>query len=88
MVLQLLKELSESGLTEHQIWSSWHGDSHLIANDQVNRLSFSVLRIRNVYPGSRILIFTHTGSRIPDLGSRFPDPKRAMKERGEKIFLS
>jgi hypothetical protein len=40
--LQLLKELSESGLTEHQIWSSWHGDSHLIANDQVNRLVFSM----------------------------------------------
>ena len=33
---QLFKELSASGLTEHQIWSSWHGDSHLIANDQVN----------------------------------------------------
>ncbi len=29
-----------------------------------------MLRIRDVYPGSRILIFTHPGSRIPDLGSR------------------
>ena len=27
-------ELSTSGLTEHQIWASWHGDSHLIANDR------------------------------------------------------
>jgi hypothetical protein len=36
-----------------------------------------VLRIRDVYPGSRILIFTHPGSRIPD-------PKTATKERGEK----
>jgi hypothetical protein len=27
-------------------------------------------------------------SRIPDLGSRIPDPKTATKERGEKIFLS
>jgi hypothetical protein len=35
-------------------------------------------------PGSRILIFTHPGSRIPDLGSRTPDPKTATKERGEK----
>ena len=35
-------------------------------------------------PGSRILIFTHPGSRIPDLGSRIPDPKTATKERGEK----
>ncbi len=37
-----------------------------------------VLRIRDVYPGSRILIFTHPGSRIPY-------PKTATKERGEKI---
>jgi len=36
-----------------------------------------VLRIRDVYPGSRILISTHPGSRIPD-------PKTATKERGEK----
>jgi hypothetical protein len=39
-----------------------------------------VLRIRDVYPGSRILIFTHPGSRIPD-------PKTATKERGEKKFF-
>jgi hypothetical protein len=59
-----------------------------------------VLRIRDVYPGSRILIFTHPGSRIldpgsrildpgsriPDPGSRIPDPKTATKERGEKKF--
>jgi hypothetical protein len=37
----------------------------------------AVLRIRDVYPGSRTLIFTHPGSRIPD-------PKTATKERGEK----
>jgi hypothetical protein len=47
----------------------------------------AVLRIRDVYPGSRILIFTHPGSRIPDLGSRIPDPKTATKERGEKNFF-
>jgi hypothetical protein len=39
-----------------------------------------VLRIRDLYPGSRILIFTHRGSRIPD-------PKTATKERGEKKFV-
>jgi hypothetical protein len=39
-----------------------------------------VWRIRDVYPGSRILIFTHPGSRIPD-------PKTATKERGEKKFV-
>jgi hypothetical protein len=27
-----------------------------------------VLRIRDVYPGSRVLIFVHPGFRIPDLG--------------------
>jgi hypothetical protein len=36
-----------------------------------------VLRIRDVYPGFQILIFTHPGSRISD-------PKTATKERGEK----
>jgi hypothetical protein len=32
--------------------------------------SLAVLRIRDVYPGSRILIFTHPGSRISDPGSK------------------
>jgi hypothetical protein len=39
-----------------------------------------VLQIRDVYPGSRILIFSHPGSLIPD-------PKTATKERGEKKFV-
>jgi hypothetical protein len=41
-----------------------------------------VLRIRDVYPGSRILIFTHPGSRIPDLGSRIQkqQQKREVKK--------
>jgi hypothetical protein len=39
-----------------------------------------VLRIRDVYPGSRILIFTHPGSRIQIT-------KTATKERGEKKFV-
>jgi hypothetical protein len=39
-----------------------------------------VLRIRDVNPGSRILIFTHPGSRISD-------PKTATKERGEKKYF-
>jgi hypothetical protein len=46
-----------------------------------------VLGIRDVYPGFRILIFTHPGSRIPDLGSPIPDPKTATKERGEQKFV-
>jgi hypothetical protein len=48
---------------------------------------YTVLRIRDVYPGSRILIFTHPGSRISDPRSRIPDPKTATKERGEKNFF-
>jgi hypothetical protein len=39
-----------------------------------------VLRIQDVYLGSRILIFTHPGSRISD-------PKTATKERGEKKIV-
>jgi hypothetical protein len=52
-------------------------------------LRTAVLRIRDVYPGSRILIFTHPGSRISDPGSRVPDPKTVTKERmrDEKIFF-
>jgi hypothetical protein len=37
------------------------------------------VRIRNVYPGSWFLLFTHPGSRIPD-------PKTAIKERDFKPF--
>ncbi len=40
-----------------------------------------MLWIRDVYPGSRILIFNHPGSQIPD-------PKTATKERGENNYLS
>jgi hypothetical protein len=41
-----------------------------------------VLRIRDVYPGTRILILP-----IPDPGSRIPYLKTAMKDRGEKRFV-
>ncbi len=44
-----------------------------------------VLRIRDVYPESRILIFTPSGSRISDPGSRIPDPKTATKDGWKKI---
>ncbi len=43
-------------------------------------VTFAVLRIRDVYTGSRILIFTQPASRISD-------PKTAMKDRGEKKFV-
>jgi hypothetical protein len=44
------------------------------------RAAAPVLRIRDVYSGSRILIFTHPVSRIPDT-------KTAIKERGEKKLV-
>ncbi len=46
-----------------------------------------MLRIRDVYLGSWIFIFTHPGSRISDPGSRIPDPKTATKESGEKKLV-
>jgi hypothetical protein len=42
-----------------------------------------MLRIRDVYPRSRILIFIHPGSRIPVIASRIQE--RKQKRRGEKI---
>ncbi len=47
-----------------------------------------MLRIRDVYPGSRILIFSFYQSRISDPGSRIPDPKTGTKERDKKNLLS
>ena len=45
-----------------------------------NKKEEAVLGIRDVYPGSGILIFTHSGSRISD-------PKTATEETGEKKFV-
>ncbi len=42
---------------------------------------FSVLRIRDVYPGCRILIFT-------DPGSRISDPKQQQKREVKNNLLS
>jgi hypothetical protein len=39
-----------------------------------------VLRIRDVYPGSRILIFTHPGSRISDPGSKNSNKREGLKK--------
>ncbi len=44
-----------------------------------------VLRIRDVYP--RIPDPDFYPSRIPDPGSRIPDPKTATKERAERKFV-
>jgi hypothetical protein len=52
--------------------------------DRKEPFSFSV-----AHPGclSRIPDPDFYPSRIPDLGSRIPDPKTATKERGEKKFV-
>jgi hypothetical protein len=47
----------------------------------------AVLRIRDVYPWTRIPDPDFYPSRIPDLGSRIPDPETATKERGEKKIV-
>jgi hypothetical protein len=47
----------------------------------------TVLPIRDVYPGSRILIIIHPGPQIPDLGSRFSNPKTTAKEEGKFFFI-
>jgi hypothetical protein len=45
-----------------------------------------VLRIRDVYPGSRILIFVHSASRMSDPGSRIQ--KQKQKRWVKKICCS
>ncbi len=52
---------------------------------QTNYLTKQLLILTSVYPGSRILIFTHQGSRISDPGSLIPDPKTATKNGWKKI---
>jgi hypothetical protein len=51
----------------------------------LSSLILTVWRIRDVYPGSRILIFTHPGSRIQELGSRIPKQQQNRVEK--KIFV-
>ncbi len=46
-----------------------------------------VLRIRDVYPGSRILIFTHPGSRISDPGSKNSNKREGYKKISCHTFL-
>jgi hypothetical protein len=50
------------------------------SDSEENKFLPGVLRILDVYPGSRILIFTHPGSQISD-------SKTATKERAEKFFF-
>ncbi len=50
-------------------------------------LFFSVWRIRDVYPRSRILIFTHPGSRISDPGSKNSNKREGWKKKIFHTFL-
>ncbi len=50
-------------------------------------MSKKVLRIRDVYPGSRILIFTHLGSRISDPGSKNSNKREGWKKNCCHKFL-
>ncbi len=52
-----------------------------------NSVFFPVLRIRDVYPGSRILIFTHPGSRISDPGSKNSNKRERWKKISCHTFL-
>ena len=47
-----------------------------------------VWRIRDVYPGSRILIFTHLGSRISDPGSKNSNKREVKKNLLYFVLLS
>ncbi len=52
-----------------------------ISFGRLTRRFFLVLWIRDVYPGSRVVIFTHPGSRISDPGS-----KNSYKRKRWKII--
>jgi hypothetical protein len=52
----------------------------------VNRFT-AVWQIQDVYPGSRILIFTHPGSRISDPGSKNSNKRERWKKISCHTFL-
>jgi hypothetical protein len=66
---------------------------NILARNQRKKRSFavkedfseeiSVLRIRDVYPRSRILIFVRPGSRISDLGSKNSNERKG----GKNLFV-
>jgi hypothetical protein len=57
--------------------SRQNNNFHGTASNRTICVKKAGLRIRDVYPGSRILIFTHPGSRI----------STATKDRGEKKLV-
>jgi len=61
-----------------QDWHLEYQNGPLVVVDRYTYVLLAVLRIWDEYPGSRILIFTHSVSRISDPESN------PTKERGEK----
>jgi hypothetical protein len=53
-------------------------------SDSAKNLDLAVMRIRDVYPVSRILIFVHPGSRILDPGFQIQQPEQ---RKGEKLLV-
>jgi hypothetical protein len=68
------RQLSEFKM-RHMLANQWAPHTSAISACKVTMST--MLRIRDVYPGSR----------TPDLGSQIPDPKTSTKERGEKKFV-
>jgi hypothetical protein len=66
----------EQTLIVHRAWMHSVSQAGTLPKELSRQLP--MLRIRDVYPRSRILIFSHPGSRIQ---------KTATKERGEKKFV-
>jgi hypothetical protein len=61
---------------------------HSMTNKRISPSWGTVLRIRDVYNGSRILFFTHPGSRISDPGSKKSNKREGLKKLCCQTFFS
>jgi len=61
-------------------WQSLENFAKIISVTSTSDTVTSELRIRDVYPGSRILIFVHPGSRISDPGSKNSNKRGGLKK--------
>ncbi len=82
----LARALEEEVMGLYTLWEkTFHSTSSQVSRQwfqtPIQVYCSSVLRIRDVYPGSRILIFTHPGSLISDPGSRI------LKQQQKRIFV-
>ena len=65
-------------LSELWVWNSRSGKN--VSDPDPGIKKKPVLRIRDVYHRSRILIFTHPGSRISDPGSKNSNKREGLKK--------